>query len=292
MDEKALEICVDKMIAALQELKNSKKVVPEIIPIRSELSSLEDVVKTDKWPQAVNPNYICNTKDVEECRQRGRGVLEMMVDEDLSDKTFLDFGCGDGYSVHAATKAKLAVGYDIAVGTAWDVNHDNRIFTTEWEKVKENGLYDAILCFDVIDHATEDPVELLLKMKEVLAQHGKIYLRCHPYTSRHAHHHYNTLNKAYVHLVFNEEELKRIDPRWGQESYQPCRKVIRPLLEYDRMFKDAGLKIASRYEIKEMVPDFFKTPSVAAKIKQSLVIDDFPEFQLSLSFIDFEISHL
>jgi hypothetical protein len=72
----------------------------------------------------------------------------------------------------------------------------------------------------------------------------------------------------------------------------PSAGVIRPIMTYKQMFDDAGLEIIHRREHKDEVPVFFKIPRIADRIKKNLGIKDFPEFQMSLSFIDYELTKL
>jgi 2-polyprenyl-3-methyl-5-hydroxy-6-metoxy-1,4-benzoquinol methylase len=187
--------------------------------------------------------------------------LELMVEKEIKSTKFLDFGCGEGYSALVASQkeATISVGYDIKESSNWNHwnNANNLLLTSNWEKVKENGPYDSILCFDVIDHSNENPSILLQKMKSVLSENGKIYLRTHPWTSRHANHFYHKLNKAYVHLVFSSEELKIIDSEWENTSqFQYNIGYIKPIIMYKNLINSCNLSVEKQNELKEEVESF------------------------------------
>jgi len=320
-----LQECIDQVILALTEMKvainegegdsepkiqtqsvspnravpkfnpEAQPPLPQSVPVNEE-ATFEELVaalKSERWPDAVNKHLICDHTNPQEKMARGRGVLELMVGGDVADLKFLDFGCGEGYSTQVAAnkKAKLSVGYDVNQATSWTNSQENLIFTTDWEKVKENGPYNIILCFDVIDHSHETPAELLKKMKSVLTEDGKIYLRTHPWTSRHANHFYHNINKAYIHLVFSEDELKQIDPSWGQGTqYEFNVGYTKPIITYKNMIASAGLEVEHMREMKEEVEHFFSTPKIANRIKKATNMTEYPEFKMSLQFIDFVLT--
>ena len=248
-----LQKCIDQIIEALQEIKTainanesneivtqSNEIVEPYIekpeqkitfdpatmpapPInQDDFQDLVYALNSDVWPEAANQFLICDP-DVEEDKiLRGNGILDLMIGEEIQNLKFLDFGCGEGYSVQSPKEknTSLAVGYDIKQFQNWEKDTSEKInFSTNWDTVKQYGPYDVILCFDVIDHAIQEtPQELIQKMKSVLSPTGKIYLRAHPWTSRHANHFYHKLNKAYIHLVFSDAELKQIDDSWSMSS--------------------------------------------------------------------------
>ena len=244
----------------------------------------------DKWPVAVNPNLICSVSDEGDKVDRANGVVELMIEEDLNGKKFLDFGCGEGHIVDVSTKHNtvVSVGYDLE-DNSW--SGKSGVLTTDMSVVESNGPYDVIILFDVLDHVApydnlDAPASILAKASELLSPNGKIYLRCHPWTARHATHMYHWLNKAYVQLVYSEEELKEMGIKLGEST----QKVIRPIDTYRKWINFAGLKIENERIIKEPVEEFFKSPKIAQRIANNVKTDHFPSFQLSVQFVDFILS--
>lgn len=303
-DVQKINEAVDQLIRSLNQFKqslveNSNDSTPIIQEFQAQSSnSVEDVssfeslkkaLMTDKWPEAVNPNLICQPDNENDKIDRGRGIIELMIEEDLKGLRFLDFGCGEGHCVYvgAEYEPELAVGYDVKHSESWErFQKENTIFTTEFETVVANGPYDVIILFDVLDHVKgEDAVSLLSKAQSLLSDNGKIYMRCHPFISKHGTHLYHELNKAYVHLVFNEEEIKDIIPqsKYAEESIG----VIYPIKTYAQYIEEAGLKIITRRDITSKVEPFFKIPKIAERIILNTKTNVFPEFQMSQEFLDY-----
>ena len=277
------------------------KPVPKAPSESAELDTfdkLREALMSPKWPEAVNKNLVCDPTSDRDKNERGRGILELMIEEDLNGLKFADLGCGDGHCAFLAQEfgAKLSVGYDIKQYPSWTKFFEGKdpellnkvVFTQDFDVVSNKGPYDIILLFDVLDHIDkEEPTVLLTKAASVLSDTGKIYMRTHPWTSRHATHLYHELNKAFIHLVFTEEELRQIVPYSKYE--EPSIKIASPISSYENMIKQAKLKIVHRREIQEKVEPFFKIPKIAERITKNTKHDKFPEFQLGLQFIDYVI---
>jgi len=296
-DIEKLNQSIERAVQSLLDLKKTLNTEFQETPIQAQATpeptdsldsfdSLERAVHSNKWPAAVNPNLICDPKSESDQVERARGIIELMIEEDLKDKKFLDYGCGPGYVARLAKdyQPKSTVGFDLQHNN-WD-NVDGVVFTNDFSIVQHHGPYDVILLFDVLDHLkAEPPVAVLKKARDLLSDTGKIYMRCHPFTSRHATHLYNTLNKAYLHLVFTDEELKRLVP----EPLNPEHNigVVYPIKTYGEFIEQAGLKILSRRDLTEKVENFFKIPKIAERIMDNTKFASFPDFQMSLQFIDF-----
>ena len=135
-------------------------------------------------------------------------------------------------------------------------------------------------------------VEKMKDIKNLLAPGGKVYIRTHPFCSRHGTHLYHQINKAFVHLVFSDEELAALG--YKQE---PVRKFKHPLNDYNNVFTLAGFKIQNGpHQVKEAVDPFFiNTPIVSQRIKnhyqdspiEPLKKGKFPTWQLEQQFIDY-----
>jgi SAM-dependent methyltransferase len=253
--------------------------------------SLKALLDSDKWPVAANPNLICDPDNEVDKIERGRGIVELMVETDLKDKKFLDYGCGEGHSTaYASTKGVTkAVGYDV-LPQKWDGrNTDTLLLTSNWEDVVTNGPYDAILVFDVIDHLTsEKAADVVKKIRTVLKDEGEIFLRAHPFTSRHALHNYHDLNKGFIQLVFTPEELDTLLKN-SKHIEQNSGRVVTPLAAYKKFFDEANLEIISARPVKDVIDPFFKLPTIESRIKKTVGMEQFPEFQMGMQFIDYRL---
>ena len=294
----------ESLEAAVQSLLNLKKALNEEPQVQAQsesplpkektvdydsFESLKNAVKSDKWPAAVNPNLICDPNSQKDKEERARGIIELMIEEDLKGKKFLDFGCGDGSVVATSTEyeTELSVGFDISQ-QPWEPR-EGSIFTYDYEVVVQNGPYDIILLFDVLDHLkAEPPVTVLKKLKSLLKNDGKIYMRCHPFVSRHGTHLYHELNKAYLHLVFTNDELNELVPnsKYKEENIG----ITYPIKTYSEYIKEAELNVLNRRDLTEKVEGFFQIPKIADRIMEKTKFEHFPEFQMSLQFIDFILS--
>lgn len=259
-------------------------------PNLDKFEALKQALLSDRWPEAVNPHLICSPESVADKQERGRGILELNIQEDMQNSRFLDFGCGEGYCAMLSTDygTTMSVGYDIKPNNTWSgfAQKPNLLLTSDFSAVRANGPYDTILIFDVLDHViAQDPSTLLSMAREVLTDKGKIYMRTHPFTSRHATHLYHELNKAYVHLVFTPQELKLILPESKYE--EPNIGVTTPIVTYESYIKAAGLKIQHRRDIVEKLEPFFKIPKIAERIIKHTNRSDFPSFQLTVQFLDY-----
>jgi 2-polyprenyl-3-methyl-5-hydroxy-6-metoxy-1,4-benzoquinol methylase len=259
---------------------------------------LQGLLNTKQWPNAVNPNLICDRANEEDKVNRAEGILEVLVERDVVNKKFLDFGCGEGHVAQCAIrrKAVLSVGYDIKAFDNWKANADPKLkFTTDLSEVEKNGPFDIILVYDVLDHIESGKqIEILQKLRNFLNPTGEIYVRFHPWCSRHATHAYHAINKAYVHLVFSAEELSQLGL-----TNEPNAKVVMPVATYRNWIEQSGLKIKHESVMREKIePFFFEQP----EIKQRIVshwkgLEDklgrskgFPSFQIEQQFLDFILS--
>lgn len=311
-DTQKVQDAINKTIAALSELSsllsegaaeiqisrnNPQPSVAQPVATQStttvgeqtDFEKLKELLEGDKWPDAVNKNLICDPDSEQDKIERGRGIVELMIEEDLNGLKVLDFGCGEGQCAMVSTDygTSLSVGYDIKENENWaGMQKPNLIMTTDWEQVKASGPYDVIILFDVLDHSTlEDPTTLLKKVNSVLSPQGKVYMRCHPWMSRHATHLYHDINKAYIHLVFTDEEIKELAP--DSKFFEESVKVTKPLMTYAEHIGEAGLKAENRRDITEKAEAFFKVPLIADRITRNTGFNEFPEFQMSLQFLDY-----
>jgi hypothetical protein len=206
------------------------------------------VIHSDKWPKAVPDELICRTD--EDKKKRARGILGTVIDKPLEGCAFLDFG-----------------GEDFLTEIAVDE------FGAQTE-----APYDVILIYDVLDHC-EEMAEELRKARKMLAPNGKIYLRLHPYTSRHATHVYHTFNKAYIHLFLQDKSLAEHSPKF-------CQRIMYPRKQYGKLIRECGLKIQREFSIREKIEKFFLQEPMSDVLKQ-MYGGNFPTYQLEQQFVDY-----
>lgn len=277
---------LQKALVLLTEKQDEKSLVKT--QSVDNLQLLKDLLNSDEWPEAVNSNMICDFNSEEDKIDRGMGIIEIMIGDNLNNMKFLDYGCGEGY-VALQANAKLSVGYDIRQtgNKEWENKINSTLLTTNFDRVKENGPYDVVLLYDVLDHIeNENPIDVLKKVKELLAPNGLVYIRCHPWCSRSGGHLYDKINKAYVHLIFTKIELNEMG-----YTLTPNNKTLYPIKTYVDWFNAAGLKLISDIADTHPSEPFFKENEI---IKNRIMDvynrksnEEFPEFQLEQKFRDY-----
>jgi 2-polyprenyl-3-methyl-5-hydroxy-6-metoxy-1,4-benzoquinol methylase len=257
-----------------------------------EFEKLKTLLYSDRWPKAADTQYICKNEPGDFVK-RAKGIIDLMIEEPIQNKKFLDFGCGAGYIPKMAGEEKkttLAVGYDLVTSTdlAWETETNGWLLTTNYENVAAKGPYDVILLYDVLDHS-ENAEDIMAKVEQLLAPGGSVYVRCHPWCGRHGGHLYQQLNKAFVHVIFSEEELARLNMK-----PEKIRRTTQPFVEYEKLFKATKLSLKSQIPIRNTVEDFFKDePIVSSRVEKLYKIAttaQWPDFQLSQTFIDYHLT--
>jgi len=278
-------------------LDEENRIIPEPKDALSELTELRMLSKSELWPEAVPTGLICGETE-EEKTSRASGIVEEFIGESLKDKSFLDFGCGEGhvpFVIASSQQVIKAVGFDIKKEASWDSLKTKKLMlTNDWDEVEKASPFDVILVNDVLDH-TKNPQEALKKIQRIKRNEtGKVVLRVHPWTSRHGTHLYKKLNRAYLHLVFSEEELLSM----GLEGL-PTLKVTEPISAYKKMIKEAGFSILREETTTQPVEMFFThTPEILRRIKSRWKNSEIAEFAsgavfpreaLEIQFIDFTL---
>ncbi len=250
------------------------------------------LLRSSEWPIALPEAFACHPMCEDAKRKRGKGIVDLFIDQDLNNVRFLDFGCGEGHAVCAAQEdgPSIALGYDICPSERWSTlekrEGNGAVFSTDFGRVATLGPYDVVLLFDVLDHVTKmSPQHVLGQAASLLAENGRMYLRCHPFTSRHALHVYPHLNKAFLHLVFTPKELSSLAS--PPLIPHPHIRGSRPLDAYEAAFSGAGLRVVNRQIMTQRVEPFFQQPLIAARIMRTLDVGVFPAFQMSLQFVDY-----
>lgn len=265
----------------------------------SPFEEMKALLKTKQWPVAVNPNLICDQTSDEDKDNRAEGIIEILIEKNLLNKKFLDVGCGEGHVAQIALKHKavISVGHDLKKHPNWDKIRDDRlVMTTDFSEVEKHGPFDTILIYDVLDHMDGGQLELLEKIRDITnPTEGEIYVRCHPWCSRHATHNYHEVNKAYIHLVFTEDELKQMGL-----TPEPNAKIVHPIGEYKKWFTGAGLKIKHESIMREKIEPFFaNNEEIRSRIQEHWSDSPnndfktgktFPSFQLEQQFLDFVLA--
>lgn len=196
------------------------------------------IFDSELWPESISQSAIVSTPEAR--RKRASTILTQFIKTSLTGIKFLDYGCGDGDCASAAFDyGAEGFGYDIAKSNEW--KNQKGFFSDNIDDIIKKGPYDVIMLYDVVDHMigsdTRDSFETLNKL---LKPSSIIYMRCHPYSSRHGSHLYKTLNKAYAHLFLTEKE---ITDRGGKS--EKTFQIINPDVVYKAMFNYSDLSITS-----------------------------------------------
>ena len=253
--------------------------------------TVKDIILSPNYPPALNTDGVLDQNNEDDKVDRGEAILEGLIADSLVGKKFLDFGCGEGYCTLAASRkgAIMSVGYDKVQYDVWRrMNFPTRFFCTQsWPQVQSHNPYDYILMYDVLDHIHDNSqLSALNYCSSVLAPHGKLIVRCHPYFGRTGAHQMNDINKAFVHVVLTDEELRQLVP--NPHYIHAGNKWIDPEKTYEDFFAKARLKIVSKNVTRDIVEDFFKTnESISERIIQNTKSTQFPESTLSINFVDY-----
>lgn len=229
----------------------------------TEFTNLRMLLKEQKWPTAINPELLWEENE-DNYVARANQILTEFVTTDLKEKSFLNFSLEKDLIVREAKKiCKLALDYGPEA---------------------EKNTYDIILLYDVLDHLETSQEEVLRKLKALLKPDGKIFVRCHPWSSPHGTHLYRKLNKGYLHLVFSEQELKSMN-LFGKHTL----KITNPIKHYRELFEKLGFKFQENI-ITDRISSFYViNKKVSKKIKEHWPDSD-PTEPMSIHFIDYVLT--
>lgn len=209
---------------------------------------------TPLWPLAVPPPLIVRRGNRVAAALRARQILESLSDL-ITDADVLDYGCGEGWEAYTASAAaRTVLGYDPTAADQWRTHSaPNLSFTTRLDMTQS---YDVIICHDVLDHADIEHQMVMDQLRDLVRPAGRIYLRVHPWTSRHGGHQYegNGNNKAYWQLTVPADEVRKIVDL-------PRVQVVRPLATYEALIKTAGLEVIDR-QVDSAEPEAYFTGQI------------------------------
>jgi 2-polyprenyl-3-methyl-5-hydroxy-6-metoxy-1,4-benzoquinol methylase len=248
----------------------------------------DELFGIDCWPLAV-PNHLMRVPNDQDQINRATAVLDMTLSGSLEGLNFLDYGCGDGWITAGVLKRGVVstTGYDIAESPVWNKHPSNVIFTTD-RKALTKGSYDCIFLYDVIDHVY-DPVDVMNHVKSLLKPKGVVYVRCHPWCSKHASHLFKIgLNRAFIHLFLSWEEL-------AEKGYEQMftRQETDPIRAYHYWFHQFNI-VKETFQ-RTPLSDFFLVPEFKKLVwdQQQIPPDRQEGFikDMEIEFVDYRITH-
>jgi 2-polyprenyl-3-methyl-5-hydroxy-6-metoxy-1,4-benzoquinol methylase len=178
------------------------------------------------WPLATVSSNIVST-------DRDKWVRANLIAPDYIKvaEPILDYGCGEGHLVVVLNnRKKLTYGYDIRKNKMWSGFKTSSDKFLDSESLSDQK-FKSIIMYDVIDHVVEvSAVEMLENVHDLLDDDGRLYISAHPFSSSHGGHLYQEENKAYIHLLLDDEELSKY------QCYIPNIKITRPQAQYNKLF--------------------------------------------------------
>jgi 2-polyprenyl-3-methyl-5-hydroxy-6-metoxy-1,4-benzoquinol methylase len=286
-DKLNLDLCIrffEDLVDMLKELKDLRLIhgVENSANFTSK-NNLQPLDLLSVWPNALPSALICDQNSEEEKLNRANGLIQEFFLH--SYNSVLDYGCGEGHLAHVLSKHHNKVlGFDIAScdNLFWQ---NSNLLTKDFNLIIQNAPYKLIIMYDLLDHVVdESPVEVLTKARSLLDHDGEIFIRFHPWCSRHGGHTCHQMNKAFLHFILTSEELSELGI-----SVPANLKIIHPLKTYKNWITRAGLNIKNEQTQRQPVESFFiENPAVKSRICRlfQLPLSDFPYFQMEQVFID------
>lgn len=254
--------------------------------------NIDNLILSDLWPNEVAPSLV--VRNEQQIAIRAKSIAHSYGLHKMNGKKFLDFGCGNGAVVIEACKMGLfAFGYDHVkqwsddVVLSQDLAHrvGNFNFSIDKDYILSNGPYDIISLYDVIDHIMthDEAVEAISFVRGCATSDTVINVRCHPWTSRHGGHLYETINRAYAHVLLSEEEYQK-------HAAVKVRKITRPISEYAKIFEEAGLSVVSSDLSYIPMEEMFLSEHLVKMFNTKLSGDaNWQSHVLPVSFIDYKL---
>lgn len=236
-----------------KSLSNQEPVIDqEWVKLRKK--HISDLLAIADWPEAVPEELAKIIPSEKDHICRANSVLDFMLNRSIEGLRFLDFGCGEGWLARQAVSRGVgeSVGYDPFLSDKW-INQGVLKYISDPNLLPDSH-FDVVMLYDVLDHVI-DPEDVMKKVKKTIKKDGMVYVRCHPWTSKHASHLFKKgLNKAWIHLFLKNHEIKELigsDPMFTRPE-KDC------LTAYKWWFRD--FKILNETPTSEKVPDFFHNP--------------------------------
>lgn len=148
------------------------------------------------WPKSLDEGLILMKN--EEKLYKAQAIVELILEDDLANKRFLNIESERTFiTSYANNTAKTSINFN-ATSEEWTLHTNNQIRIIAYQEVKKYAPFDIVLLYDVLDHITK-PTNLLNEVCSLTNFNSKIYIRTHPWNSRHATH--DARNLAYIHLL-------------------------------------------------------------------------------------------
>jgi SAM-dependent methyltransferase len=244
---------------------------------------IESLMAINCWPEAV-PSFFPQQVSDKDQKNRARAVLDTVLDRRIEGLKLLDYGCGDGWTTQEASlRGAKATGYDIVVSPTWK-QFIGPEYTDLISQLPDNH-YDIIFLYDVLDHAV-DAEAVVQDAHRCLAPGGTVYVRCHPWTAKHATHLYKQgINKAYFHLFLTWDEIRDLINQYPVFT----RHEKEPLEAYHWWFRD--FEIVKERSVIEPVHEFFHVPAFKQLLIAEQGLEDVERFLklMEVQFVDFKL---
>lgn len=225
-------------------------------------SYLKEKLYSDNWPVAVNPDEICQTELEKEIR--AENILDLLVGESLENKNIIYFGRDFEYIKKAALKQNC-----------------NRI-----DDHYHEGSYpdhDHVIIYNELEYNSS----ILNDAWMLMGKNAILHLRVHPWCSRHGINQYRTLNKAYIQLIFDKDELFELGINDDTKL-----KIIDPEKEYDEIIKNVGFTILDKKITTNKLENFFlDNLAIRNRLKYRFEAagKELVPYKLSIEFIDYTL---
>lgn len=276
---------IDNLISSLYEIIDILKTKKNIINYNlKDLTSLRQILKTDIWPDSVDKNNYNEKENL-------INFLSSIVNLENLDVLFLGQEASLFDEIIKEKQIKKSVSYfETNKSNVFEKKENDKslnILTDKFDEVIKEAPYDVIVCYDFLEHSFQTPEKILSTIKSLRKNNGPIYLRTHPFCSRFHDHNFIHLNKAYSHLIFNENEKLKLGCLSGLKT---CESLLTET-DYFKLFYNLELEIKER-KVIEHYPErfFFEQKIIMERIKSKLNIEILTPEEIGIEFIDYVLS--